>query len=77
MDKDLIIRVERQSDYKEVEDLVREAFWNVYRPGCTEHYVLRCYRDNPAFIPTGETVIDEAQYQGKGHPIRVLRLELR
>jgi predicted N-acetyltransferase YhbS len=51
MDKDLIIRVERQSDYKEVEDLVREAFWNVYRPGCTEHYVLRCYRDNPAFIP--------------------------
>ncbi len=42
--------------------------------------------DNPAsgrvmekcgFIPTGETVIDEAQYQGKDHPIRVLRLELR
>ena len=59
MDKDLIIRVERQSDYKEVEDLVREAFWNVYRPGCTEHYVLRCYRDNPAFIPELDFVMEE------------------
>ena len=58
MDKDLIIRVERQSDYKEVEDLVREAFWNVYRPGCTEHYVLRCYRDNPAFIPELDFVME-------------------
>lgn len=59
MDKDLIIRVERQSDYKEVEDLVREAFWNVYRPGCTEHYVLRCYRDNPTFIPELDFVMEE------------------
>lgn len=59
MDKDLIIRVERQSDYKEVEDLVREAFWNVYRPGCTEHYGLRCYRDNPAFIPELDFVMED------------------
>ena len=59
MDKDLIIRVERKSDYNEVENLVREAFWNVYRPGCTEHYVLRCYRDNPAFIPELDLVMEE------------------
>ena len=137
------IRLEIPADYREVENLTREAFWNVYRPGCTEHFVLNRYRNNPdfipeldfvmeedgriighimfskaelvlpdgtrkpswtfgpidikslisghfednpasgrvmekcGFIPTGETVIDEAQYQGKGHPIRVLRLELR
>lgn len=59
MDKDLTIRLERKSDYNEVENLVREAFWNVYRPGCTEHYVLRCYRDNPAFIPELDLVMEE------------------
>lgn len=35
------IRLEQPKDYQEVENLTREAFWNVYRPGCTEHYVLR------------------------------------
>ncbi len=34
------IRLEQPKDYQEVENLTREAFWNVYRPGCTEHYVL-------------------------------------
>ena len=37
---DYIIRLERKEEYREVENLVREAFWNVYRPGCLEHYVL-------------------------------------
>ena len=59
MNKDIIIRNERQSDYYEVENLVREAFWNVYRPGCTEHYVLRCFRDNPDFIPDLDFVMEE------------------
>ena len=36
----MIIRLEDTKDYREVENLTREAFWNVYRPGCTEHYVL-------------------------------------
>ena len=31
------IRLEKAEDYREVENLTREAFWNVYRPGCTEH----------------------------------------
>ena len=44
------IRLEQPKDYREVEDLTREAFWNVYRPGCTEHYVLNQYRTNPDFI---------------------------
>lgn len=34
----------------EVENLVRESFWNVYRPGCLEHYVLHVLRNDPNFI---------------------------
>ncbi len=48
---DYTIRVEEQRDYLMVEKLVRESFWNVYRPGCTEHYVLHHLRSNPDFIP--------------------------
>ena len=59
MNKGIIIRNEWQSDFFEVENLVREAFWNVYRPGCTEHYVLHCYRDNPDFIPELDFVMEE------------------
>ena len=44
------IRLEDPKDYREVENLVREAFWNVYRPGCSEHYVIHVLRDDPAFI---------------------------
>ena len=39
-----LIRKETEADFFEVENLTREAFWNVYRPGCMEHYVLHCYR---------------------------------
>lgn len=45
------IRLEQPCDYREVEVLTREAFWNVYRPGCTEHFVLNQFRSNPDFIP--------------------------
>ena len=48
---DYIIRREKIEDYRETENLTREAFWNIYKPGCTEHYVLHTYRDNPDFIP--------------------------
>ena len=44
------IRVEEERDYSTVESLVRESFWNVYRPGCTEHYVVHHLRSNPDFI---------------------------
>ena len=46
-----IIRLEEQKDYRDVENLVRESFWNVYRPGCSEHYVIHVLRDDPAFVP--------------------------
>ena len=53
------IRLEQPKDYREVESLTREAFWNVYRPGCTEHYVLNQYRNNPDFIKELDFVMEE------------------
>lgn len=49
----IIIRLEKKEEYREVENIVivRESFWNVYRPGCLEHYVLNQRRDDPAFVP--------------------------
>lgn len=46
----IIIRLEKKEEYREVENLVRESFWNVYRPGCFEHFVLNQLRNNPDFI---------------------------
>lgn len=56
---DYIIRLEKKEEQRNVEDLVREAFWNVYRPGCLEHYVLRCLRENAAFIPQLDFVMEK------------------
>jgi predicted N-acetyltransferase YhbS len=47
---DVIIRNEEKGEYREVENLIRESFWNVYRPGCSEHYVIHVLRDDPAFV---------------------------
>lgn len=46
-----IIRIERPQDYKAVETLTREAFWNLYVPGCNEHYLLHRLRSSPGFLP--------------------------
>lgn len=51
------IRLEQPNEYKLVENVVRESFWNVYRPGCLEHYVLHCYRDNKDFVKELDFVI--------------------
>ena len=51
MKNNVIIRLERKDEYREVENLVRESFWNVYRPGCLEHFVLHQLRNDPAFVP--------------------------
>ena len=52
------IRSERKEEYREVENLVREAFWNVYRPGCWEHYVIHVLRDDPAFVKELDFVME-------------------
>ena len=56
---DYIIRLEEPKDHRENENLVREAFWNVYRPGCSEHYVLHVLRDDPAFVPELNFVMEQ------------------
>lgn len=47
----IVIRREEKCEYREVENLVRDSFWNVYRPGCLEHYVLHQLRNDAAFVP--------------------------
>lgn len=47
----LTLRHEAPADRRAVETLVREAFWNVYKPGCDEHYYLHLLRQSPAFRP--------------------------
>ena len=59
MKNNYIIRRETAADYRAVENLTREAFWNVYRPGCTEHYVLHCYRDREDFISELDLVMEK------------------
>ncbi len=53
------IRLETPKDYRKVEELTREAFWNVYAPGCVEHFVLHNYRSNPDFIHALDFVMEE------------------
>ena len=55
----ITFRREEEKDYRAVESLVRESFWNVYRPGCTEHYVLRHLRNDPAFVPELDFVMEK------------------
>lgn len=59
MELKYIIRPEREEDYGEVENLVRESFWNVYRPGCSEHYVIHVLRDDPAFVRELDFVMEQ------------------
>ena len=54
----IIIRLEKKEEYREVENMVRESFWNVYRPGCLEHYVLNQLRDDSAFVPELDFVME-------------------
>ena len=57
-EQNIIIRRETKADYRKVEELVREAFWNVYRPGCQEHFVLHRFRDRPEFVPELDFVME-------------------
>lgn len=55
----MMIRNEEVKDYFEVENLIREAFWNVYRPGCFEHYLVHKLRDDKVFVKELDYVIEE------------------
>ncbi len=59
MNHNYIIRLETPSDYTEVENLIRESFWNVYRPGCIEHYVMHCIRNDEDFVSELDFVMEK------------------
>ena len=56
---DYSIRLEKKEDCRAVENLVRESFWNVYRPGCSEHYVIHVLREDPAFVKELDFVMEQ------------------
>ena len=53
-----MIRNERESDYNEVERITREAFYNLYIPGCVEHYLVRVMRGHEDFVPELDLVLE-------------------
>ncbi len=55
----IIIRPETTGEQREVENLIRESFWNVYRPGCYEHYVIHVLRNDPAFVKELNFVMEQ------------------
>jgi predicted N-acetyltransferase YhbS len=65
----ITIRNEREGDYFEVEHMTREAFWDLYKPGCDEHLLVRQLRRSNAFIPEldyvavdGDTIVGNIVY---------------
>ena len=56
---DYTIRLEKETDYRAVEELTRETFWNLYKPGCAEHYVLHTYRSKPEFVRELDFVMEK------------------
>ena len=59
MENNYTIRLEEKKDYRTVENLIRESFWNVYRPGCSEHYVIHVLRSDPAFVKELDFVMEQ------------------
>ena len=57
--KEFTIRYEEPKDFRVVENLIRESFWNVYRPGCSEHYVIHVLRNDPAFVKELDFVMEQ------------------
>ena len=55
----MIIRNEEPKDYQAVETLTRKAFYNIYVPGCSEHYLVRIMREHEDFIPELDFVMEQ------------------
>ena len=72
---DYTIRLEKKEEYRVIENLVREAFWNVYRPGCSEHYVMHVLRDDPAFGGAG-VLLGTRKTKGKRRDGKLVQIVL-
>ena len=59
MTNNITFRLEEKKDYRAVENLIRESFWNVYKPGCSEHYVIHVLRDDPDFVKELDFVMEK------------------
>lgn len=55
----MLIRNEKIGDYRLVEEMIKRTFWNLYIPGCTEHYFAHLVRQSPDFIPELDFVLEE------------------
>ncbi len=55
----MTVRNETGNDYRAVEELTRDAFWNVYKPGADEHYYAHMIRSHPDFIPELDFVLED------------------
>ena len=53
-----MIRREKKEDYRKVEEITRKAFWNLYVPGCAEHYLAHVMRKHEDFIPELDLVLE-------------------
>ncbi|KAF1084759.1 Acetyltransferase (GNAT) family protein [Sporotomaculum syntrophicum] len=58
MNKIIKIRNEEEKDYERVEEITRKAFWNLYIPGCIEHYLVHVMRSHKDFLPELDLVIE-------------------
>lgn len=58
MSESLIIRRETAADYAVVEQIIRRAFYNLYQPGCHEHYLAHILRTHPDFVPELDLVAE-------------------
>ena len=47
----VVIRPEEPSDYRGAEEVILSAFWNKYRPGCNEHFIVHKLRESDAYLP--------------------------
>lgn len=55
-EKPYTLRQTTPSEFRRTEEITREAFWNVYKPGCDEHLILHQIRNSPDYLPQLDTV---------------------
>ena len=58
MNNNYIIRMEKPADYRLVEEMTKRAFWNVYVPGCDEHYLTHVMRESVDFVPELNLILE-------------------
>lgn len=64
----ITLRLEQPQDFRRVEELTREAFWDNFCPGCDEHYLAHILRDYEDFIPELDYVAEISE-EGGAEPV--------